>query len=64
MGSPICPTVVLMQRYPEDGELFAAAMRPVLREAAGALCWLLSRGYAGASALRLVGDCPRSPDAG
>jgi hypothetical protein len=28
----------------------------VLREAAGDLCWLLSRGYAGESALKLVGD--------
>ena len=42
--------------HPEDGELFAAAVRPVLREAAGDLCWLLSRGYAGESALKLVGD--------
>ncbi len=42
--------------HPEDARLFAAEVRPVLCEAAGELCWLLSRGYASKSALKLVGD--------
>lgn len=42
--------------HPEDARLFASAAWPVLREATADLCWLLSRGYAGKSALKLVGD--------
>jgi hypothetical protein len=42
--------------HPEDARLFAPALWPVLREATGDLCWLLSRGYAEKSALKLVGD--------
>ena len=42
--------------HPEDVRLFAPALGPVLRQATADLCWLLSRGYAGKSALKLVGD--------
>jgi hypothetical protein len=42
--------------HPADSTLFAAEQRPKLRQAAGDLCWLLSRGYAQPSALKLVGD--------
>jgi hypothetical protein len=41
---------------PEDAELFAARWIPVLRTATDELSWLLSRGYAEASALALVGN--------
>ena len=42
--------------HPEDARLFAPEVWPLLREATADLCWLLSRGYADKSALRLVGD--------
>ncbi|NUQ64697.1 MAG: DUF434 domain-containing protein [Pirellulales bacterium] len=42
--------------HPQDFELFAPAVLPRLREAACDLSWLLSRGYATASAVKLVGD--------
>lgn len=42
--------------HPEDAELFGAAAVPALREATSDLCWLLSKGFAGASSLKLVGD--------
>jgi hypothetical protein len=42
--------------HPEDARLFAAEVHPVLRQATGDLCWLLSRGYAHESSLKLVGD--------
>jgi hypothetical protein len=42
--------------HPEDAQLFAPAVWPVLRAAVGDLSWLLSRGYAEPSALKLVGD--------
>ncbi len=42
--------------HPEDARLFAGAAWPVLRAAAADLCWLLDRGYAGTSSLKLVGD--------
>ena len=42
--------------HPDDERLFALEMVPRLREATGDLCWLLSRGYASVSALKLVGD--------
>src|SRR5207247_8168 len=42
--------------HPEDAQLFSAATLPAIREAAIELCWLLSRGYAPTSALKLVGD--------
>ena len=42
--------------HPEDAELFGPAAVPALREATSDLCWLLSKGYAGASSLKLVGD--------
>jgi hypothetical protein len=41
---------------PRDRELFAPARLPALRAAVGELSWLLSRGYADRSALKLVGD--------
>jgi hypothetical protein len=42
--------------HPEDARLFAPEMLPMLREATADLCWLMSRGYADKSALKLVGD--------
>jgi len=42
--------------HPQDDQLFAEAALPVLRDAAGDLSWLWSRGYAKASAIKLVGD--------
>lgn len=42
--------------HPEDASLFAPVHWPRLREATRELCWLLSRGYARPSALKLVGD--------
>ncbi len=42
--------------HPEDESLFAPAALPPLAEATADLCWLLSRGYSGVGALKLVGD--------
>ncbi len=42
--------------HPEDTQLFAPEYWPRLREATRDLSWLLSRGYASPSALKLVGD--------
>ena len=42
--------------HPEDGRLFGPPARPSLCQAVGDLCWLLGRGYAGTSSLKLVGD--------
>jgi len=42
--------------HPEDAGLFAAEMHARLSQAVGDLCWLLSRGYAPDSSLKLVGD--------
>jgi hypothetical protein len=42
--------------HPEDFRLFAPEAWPVLRQATEDLCWLLSRGYAASSGLKLVGD--------
>ncbi len=42
--------------HPEDARLFAPETHGRLRQACGELCWLLSRGYATPSALKLVGD--------
>ena len=42
--------------HPEDARLFAPEIWPVLRQSTADLCWLLSRGYADKSALKLVGD--------
>jgi hypothetical protein len=42
--------------HPEDGRLFAADQWAGLRLAVGEFSWLLSRGYAEPSALKLVGD--------
>jgi hypothetical protein len=42
--------------HPEDARLFAAQAWPVLRSAVADVCWLLDRGYAGTSSLKLVGD--------
>jgi hypothetical protein len=41
---------------PEDASLFAPRELERLRRAAGDLVWLLNRGYAARSALKLVGD--------
>jgi hypothetical protein len=43
-------------RHPEDSHLFASESWPRLREATRDLNWLLSRGYASPSALKVVGD--------
>ena len=42
--------------HPEDKQLFAAESCPRLREATSDLTWLLNRGYASTSALKIVGD--------
>lgn len=42
--------------HPDDHRLFTAEQIPVLRSAATDYAWLLSRGYANKSALKLVGD--------
>jgi hypothetical protein len=42
--------------HPEDNQLFAQENWPRLREATRDLSWLLSRGYASASSLKIVGD--------
>lgn len=41
---------------PRDAEAFAPAALPALRQAVADLSWLLSRGYAIVSAVKLVGD--------
>ena len=41
---------------PRDAEAFAAHTLPALRAAIADLAWLLNRGYAVVSALKLVGD--------
>lgn len=42
--------------HPQDAELFASPRLPALRAAAEDLSWLLTRGYAPPSSLKLVGD--------
>jgi hypothetical protein len=42
--------------HPEDAGLFGPAAWPALRAATSDLSWLLSRGYASPSALKVVGD--------
>lgn len=42
--------------HPEDDRLFAADQLPRLASAFADLCWLLDRGYAVPSSLKLVGD--------
>jgi hypothetical protein len=42
--------------HPADAELFAPDQLPQLRRAVDELCWLLTRGYKIASAVKLVGD--------
>jgi hypothetical protein len=42
--------------HPEDAALFALAQVPRLQTATQEFCWLLGRGYAGTSTLKLVGD--------
>lgn len=42
--------------HPHDDRLFATEMISHLRAATDDVCWLLDRGYASASALKLVGD--------
>lgn len=41
---------------PEDGNLFGPGARPALASAVADLSWLLSRGYAEPSALKLIGN--------
>lgn len=42
--------------HPRDEELFSERAMPTLRAAVGDLSWLRTRGYAEASAIKLVGD--------
>ncbi|HEV2663394.1 MAG TPA: DUF434 domain-containing protein [Blastocatellia bacterium] len=42
--------------HPKDQRLFDAALLPTLRRSVADLSWLLSRGYAAAASLKLVGD--------
>ncbi len=42
--------------HPADRESFGAPAEPALRQAVADLSWLFTRGYARASALKLVGD--------
>ncbi len=42
--------------HPEDRKLFAPACWPALRAATSDLSWLLGRGYASKSAVKIVGD--------
>lgn len=42
--------------HPEDERLFAASVLPELRRAVADLSWMMTRGYAEKSALKLVGD--------
>lgn len=42
--------------HPEDARLFSTEALPDLRRGMADLCWLLDRGYATNSALKLVGD--------
>ena len=42
--------------HPEDGRLFAPAAHEALRRGVRDLSWLLTHGYAGPSALKIVGD--------
>jgi hypothetical protein len=42
--------------HPEDAESFAPAAHERLRAAVADYCWLLTRGYAETSALKIVGD--------
>lgn len=42
--------------HPLDHELFRPELIPILRDAVNDLSWLRTRGYADASALKLVGD--------
>ena len=42
--------------HPEDAGLFAAEIRSRLSQAVDDLCWLLTRGYAPDSSLKIVGD--------
>jgi hypothetical protein len=42
--------------HPEDKQLFAEDRIPALREAEAELSWLLTRGYAPKSSLKIVGD--------
>ncbi|WP_395739960.1 DUF434 domain-containing protein [Prosthecobacter sp.] len=43
-------------KHPSDTELFGPAPTPALRQAVSDLSWLLGRGYARNSAVKLVGD--------
>jgi hypothetical protein len=42
--------------HPEDARLFGEESRPILSRAVDDLSWLLTRGYAADSSLKLVGD--------
>ena len=42
--------------HPDDERLFAPEALPLLQSACADLCWLLSRGYANPSSIKLVGD--------
>lgn len=42
--------------HPADSQIFSIQLVPSLQQATGHLSWLLSRGYAAPSSLKLVGD--------
>jgi hypothetical protein len=42
--------------HPDDGRLFAPDMLAQLQSVVSDLSWLLSRGYAATSAIKIVGD--------
>lgn len=42
--------------HPEDHVAFGAKFQPVLQQATSDFCWLLDRGYAHRSSIKLVGD--------
>ncbi len=42
--------------HPDDGQLFGSEALPQLTSAVGDVSWLLSRGYASTSSLKIVGD--------
>lgn len=56
LGAVVPDTRTHRGPHPEDGRIFAAQVLPSLRAAVDDLGWLLDRGYAQASSLKLVGD--------
>lgn len=55
-GKPGIVAMMARGPHPTDLELFAQGQIQALQQAVGDLSWLLGRGYAGPSSLKLVGD--------